>query len=79
MTQVSKAFYTERARRGGLARAKALTAEERREIARMGAVALNKGTTKAERRKAARKAVLARWAKAKTKKPRSSQSPQMTD
>ncbi len=63
MTRKSKAFYVERSRRGGRARANALTAEQRQEIARSGAVALNKRMTKAQRRAAARKAVQARWAR----------------
>lgn len=68
MTRKSKAFYVERSRRGGRARANALTAEQRQEIARSGAVALNKRMTKAQRRAAARKAVQARWARARRSK-----------
>ncbi len=58
-------FYVERARKGGIARKKALTNEQRQRIARQAALARHRRSTKAERQEAARKAVLARWAREK--------------
>ncbi len=56
---------SELGKKGGPARAKALSAARRREIARMGAVALNGSLTAKQRRASAMKALLARWKRSK--------------
>lgn len=57
-----------RGRKGGKARLRTMTVEERQRSARGAVLARWRKTTAEERSKAARKAVLARWARAKVKK-----------
>lgn len=53
--------------KGGLARARKLTASQRQKIARQGHRAWMKRTTKAQRKAQARKAIRARWDRTKKK------------
>jgi hypothetical protein len=55
-------------RKGGAARAKALSARQRKRIASAGGKASAAKLTAAQRSENARRAVLARWAKRKTSK-----------
>lgn len=54
-----------RGRKGGKARLRTMTGEERQRSARRAVLARWRKTTAEERSEAARKAVLARWARAK--------------
>jgi len=53
---------------GGLARAKALSKTQRKEIARKGGLARRANMTSDERKESARKAVQARWKRVKALK-----------
>lgn len=57
--------YAALGRKGGKARLRTMTREERQDIARRAARAWFKKTTKEQRQAIARKAVQARWARAR--------------